>query len=167
MSVSRRTLGAGAALGLIMTAMSGARAQTAPIDAVSPDAEILALRAEFVRLHDQYVPINEVALDDNDAFRDQVLENGWDAACAWSKATGRNRPNKELELMSAKLDGLAERMLDLGPTTPAGIAAVAATLRDDHLAYYWDKPVRDRDYDVELVTRFIDGLIGATVGGAA
>jgi hypothetical protein len=68
---------------------------------------------------------------------------------------------------SVKLSRLAERMLDLGPTTPAGIAAVAATLREDNLAHYWEKPARDRDYDVELVTRFIDGLIGATVGGAA
>jgi hypothetical protein len=154
-----------------LTALAGFPALAIPAVAAtvapSPDAEILALRAEFVRLHDLYLPLNEAAWEEAEAFRDKVEEAGWEAARAWSKATGRNGRNDELDQMGVKLSRLVERMLDLRPTTPAGIAAVAATLREDNLAHYWNKPARNRDYDVELVTRFIDGLIGATVGGAA
>ncbi len=46
-AVLRSTLGAGAALGLIMTAMDGARAQHMQIGSPSPDAELLALQPEI------------------------------------------------------------------------------------------------------------------------
>jgi hypothetical protein len=50
-------------------------------------------------------------------------------------------------------------MLELGPKTPSSIAAVASALKDGVLDHLWDKPEDDRDWDVELLTRFLDGLI--------
>jgi hypothetical protein len=153
-----------------LTALAGVPALALPAAAIaapSPDAEILALRAEFVRLNDVFQPLNEVALDENDAFQVRIEAIGWEAACAWSQATGHEGRNVTIEQIGVELGRLVERMLDLGPTTVAGIAAVGATLREDALSDYWNEPVRDRDWDVQLVTRFIDGLIAAAEGRSA
>ena len=46
-------------------------------------------------------------------------------------------------------------------------AAVAATLREDALDHYWKEPIAKRDWDVDLVTRFIDALVVAGPGRGA
>jgi hypothetical protein len=46
-------------------------------------------------------------------------------------------------------------MIALGPKTPRGIAAVAATLKEDGLGGYWDEPDEDPDWSKMLVTRFL------------
>jgi hypothetical protein len=50
-------------------------------------------------------------------------------------------------------------MIALRPKTLAGIIAIARSLKEEALDTYWDEPDEDRDWDVMLVTRFIDGLI--------
>ena len=70
---------------------------------------------------------------------------------------GRKTRFKHVE--GVELNRIVERMLDLGPTTLAGIAAAAATLRKDALSDCWDEPIADRDWKDEIVTRFIDMLI--------
>jgi hypothetical protein len=131
-------------------------AAAAPPDA---DAEILALRAEFVRLNDVYQPLNDAAWEKAEAFRDKFVESGFEAACEWAKATGCYYRDMALEQMSDELDEIVKRMIDLRPTTPGGIAAIAASLRDEALSSYWNEPVAERDCDVEVITRFLDALI--------
>jgi hypothetical protein len=36
---------------------------------------------------------------------------------------------------------------------------VAATLKQEGLAPYWKVPVEDRDWDGEVITKLLDGLI--------
>jgi hypothetical protein len=50
-------------------------------------------------------------------------------------------------------------MLQLGPKTPSSIAAVALSLKEEVLNHLWEAPKDNRDWDVELLTRFLDGLI--------
>ncbi len=118
-----------------LTALAGVPALALPAVAAtvapSPDAEILALRAE----------------------------DGLEAACAWADANGFDGRNEEHERLGLEISQLSTRMLDVGPTTLAGIAAVAATLKEDLLVHYWAKPIKDRDYEVELVTKLIDALV--------
>ena len=52
-----------------------------------------------------------------------------------------------------------EGMIALRPKTLAGLAALAATMKEDALYSYWNTPDEDRDWDVMLITRFLDGLI--------
>ena len=37
----------------------------------------------------------------------------------------------------------------------AGLAALAATMKEDALRGYWNKPDEDRDWDVVHITRFL------------
>jgi hypothetical protein len=157
-----------AALGAVLAAGAvGAIPAVAAIASPTPDAEILALRAEFVRLNDAYGPLNKEAWDESEAFLAMVEETGWAEACTWAAATGCDGRNDATERMSEDLARLVERMLALGPTTLAGIAAVAATLREDALDHYWKEPIAKRDWDVELVTQFIDALVVAGPGRGA
>jgi hypothetical protein len=43
--------------------------------------------------------------------------------------------------------------------TPGRIIATAKSLKEDPLDHLWVEPEKDRDWDVMLLTRFIDGLI--------
>jgi hypothetical protein len=123
------------------------------------DAEVLALRAEFMRLNDVYQPLNDAAWEKHVAVRDKFVESGFEAASKWAKATGCYYRDVALEQMSDDLDKIVKQIIDLRPTTPAGIAAIAASLREDALSSYWTKPVAERDCDVEVITRFFDALI--------
>ena len=57
-----------------------------------------------------------------------------------------------------------ERLLALRPKTLGGIAAVAATLKNEELANYRNTPEDDRDFDVRCITPFPDGLIALAPG---
>jgi hypothetical protein len=123
------------------------------------DAEILALYAEFERLWEAFLPVHDAATDSADIFHEKILSEGWETACAWATASGHNERVEEQNRLSAPLSRIIERMVALKPKTVAGIAAIAVVLRADALSSWWSKPERDRDWDIELVTRFLDGLI--------
>jgi hypothetical protein len=53
---------------------------------------------------------------------------------------------------------ITQRMTKRRPKTLAGIAAMAATIKEDQ-SHFWKNPEEDRDWDILLVTRFLDGLI--------
>jgi hypothetical protein len=63
---------------------------------------------------------------------------------------------EKLDLRACRI---VERMIALKPKTPKGIAAIAATLKEDLLSHHWKEQEEDRDYDVHLTTQFLDGLI--------
>jgi hypothetical protein len=93
-SIRRAALGAlfcASALTLPAVAIAAA----APPDA---DAEILALRAECVRLNDIYQSLNDAANEEAYAFRLKYEETGWDwkATSAWSKATAHYWGNEDM-----------------------------------------------------------------------
>jgi hypothetical protein len=50
-------------------------------------------------------------------------------------------------------------VIALGPKTLERITAVAATLKDYPLSHHWKEPEEDRDWDVDILTGFLDGLI--------
>ena len=87
-------------------------------------------------------------------------ESGHEAARVWSE---KNIPwtllDRQLEELDSRANVILERMVALRPRTLAGLAALAATMKEDALGSYWNKPDEDRDWDVMLITRFIDGLI--------
>jgi hypothetical protein len=50
-------------------------------------------------------------------------------------------------------------MIALRPRTLAGIIATARSLKEYPLDHLWAEPDEDRDWDVMLLTRFLDVLI--------
>jgi hypothetical protein len=61
-------------------------------------------------------------------------------------------------------ESIIERMIALRPKTPSAVAITAATLKENSLSHYWNEPEEDRDFDVRLITQFLDGLIQARSG---
>ena len=66
--------------------------------------------------------------------------------------------NEELSDLCLRETNLVDSMIKLHPKTPAGIAAVAAAFKADQ-AHFWEKHESDRDWEISLLTRFLDGLI--------
>jgi hypothetical protein len=66
---------------------------------------------------------------------------------------------EEIDEIDKCTSRIVERMLELGPKTPASIAVLAETLKGEVLGHHWEQPEDDRDWDVLLLTRFLDGLI--------
>jgi flagellar biosynthesis/type III secretory pathway protein FliH len=122
------------------------------------DPEILALRAEFQqlqqasdRLRKQHDPLES-------AFYAIGKLEGREGAEEWAEESGFWAVNTEISDLRSRASFLVERMILLRPQTPAGVAAVAASIKEDQ-PRFWKKPEKDRDWDVSLVTRFIDGLV--------
>jgi hypothetical protein len=65
---------------------------------------------------------------------------------------------EELEALCLRETNLVDSMIKLRPKTLVGIAAVAAMFKADQ-AHFWKKPEADRDREISLLTRFLDGLI--------
>jgi hypothetical protein len=130
-----------------------------PANAVNEEAEVLALRAEFKRLevtrHPLVDPTNELSL----AFTQMVRESGYETARVWGEQSGFFSVENQLEALDSRANDIMEGMIALRPKTLAGLAALAATMKDDALSSYWNKPDEDRDWDVMLISRFLDGLI--------
>jgi hypothetical protein len=129
------------------------------MDAADQERKIIALRTEFLQLmatrepvQTRYVPL-------------QIVHNvlgevkGFEAADEWSKQSGFWALNAEIAALNERAGGFAERMIALRPKTLAGITAVAATLKDYALSQYWRETKEDRDWDVEIITGFLDCLI--------
>jgi hypothetical protein len=83
---------------------------------------------------------------------------GFNFLVAWSAESGFKALNKEFSDLSERATYLVERIIKLGPRTRAGIAAVAASFKADQ-RHFWKEPEPDRDWEISLLTRFIDGLI--------
>ncbi len=84
---------------------------------------------------------------------------GFKAADEWSKQSGFWALNDEIAALNERAGGFAERMIALRPKTLAGITAVASTLKDYALSNHWRETKEDRDWDVEILTGFLDCLI--------
>jgi hypothetical protein len=137
----------------------------APANAIDEDREILDLRTEFERLDAMRRPLihkdNELDL----TFRKRIKKYGIEAAMALDPdERASKRLAKKLNPLDARAEDIMERMLALLPKTLDGIAAVAATLKNEELANYWNTPEDDRDFDVRCITRFLDGLIALAPG---
>jgi hypothetical protein len=149
----RAVLGGFLALGAVASSASHASSTSAE------DSEILALRAEFERLEVTRQPIidqtNELAW----TFTQMVCESGYETARVWGEQSGFLSLEDQLEALDSRANDIMEGMIALRPKTLAGLAALPATMKEDALRSYWDKPDKDRDWDVMLITRFLDGLI--------
>jgi hypothetical protein len=128
------------------------------MDAAEVDREILALRDEFWADHAKIMQMRPQWEALCAASGLIFKERGIDAAIEWEKNSGGRSVNDENNRLEERATNLVERMIELRPRTRAGIAAVAACFKadQDHL---WKDPEPDRDWEVSLVTRFIDGLI--------
>ena len=88
-----------------------------------------------------------------------VCESGYETARIWGEQSGFFSLENQLEALDSRANDIMEGMIALRPKTLAGLAALAATMKEDALRSYWNKPDEDRDWDVMHVTRFLDGLI--------
>jgi hypothetical protein len=128
-------------------------------NAVDEDAEVLALRAEFELLDATREPLIEQVDALSLSFTQRVREGGYKTALIWGEQSGFLSLEDQLEALDLRANDIMESMIALRPKTLAGLAALAATMKEDALRSYWNKPDEDRDWDVMLVTRFLDGLI--------
>jgi hypothetical protein len=149
----RAVLGGFVALGAVASSPSRANSIAAE------DSEILALRVEFERAEAMRQPLidqtNELAW----TFTRIVCESGYETARVWGEQSGFSTLDSQLDELNSRANAIVESMISLRPKTLAGVGAVAATMKEDALNQYWDKPEEDRDFDVSLITRFLDGLI--------
>jgi hypothetical protein len=150
-----------AALGALASASALALPAVAVAAATEPgaDAEILALRLEFERLQAIRLPLKKTYRPQQLLFDEIGDERGWDAANAWGEQSGFWEINDQVADVDLSMGSLVERMIALRPKSLAGIIAIARSLKEEPLDTYWDEPDEDRDWDVMLVTRFLDVLI--------
>jgi hypothetical protein len=66
--------------------------------------------------------------------------------------------NDDVSDLCLRETNLVDSMIKLQPKTPAGIAAVAAAFKADQ-NHFWKSPEADRDWDISLLPRFLDGLM--------
>ena len=104
-------------------------------------------------------PLEETADALYRSFEHTIRDDGFETARAWGNRVGLDPKLEEIEQIDRRAGHLIERMLELGPKTPASIAAVASALKEEVLDHLWDEPEADRDWDIELLTQFLDGLI--------
>jgi hypothetical protein len=131
------------------------------------DRKILALRAEFQQLMATREPV-QTRYAPLQIAHDVIGEvKGFKAADEWSKQSGFWALNDEIAALNERACNFAERMIALRPKTLAGITVVAATLKDYAISEYWKEPVEDRDWDVKILTEFLDCLIGLGQAEAA
>jgi hypothetical protein len=88
-----------------------------------------------------------------------VRERGIKAADAWGRRSGFLGRGDKVDDLTDRMGKTIDRMLALKPRTPAGIAAVAKTLKDEPLADYWADGAGDNDWAIDVITQFLDGLI--------
>jgi hypothetical protein len=122
------------------------------------DREILALRAEFLQLRAKLPTLGKRFAPLRVAFGSILKLNGFEAAAAWSKETEYDALNHEISDLNLRATDLVDSMIKLQPKTLAGIAATAAAFKEDQ-ANFWEEPEPDRDWEISLLTRFLDGLI--------
>ncbi len=154
-ATSRRAI-----LGAVLTAgATAALPASSGAHAVTEDAEVLALRAEFERLDMTRQSLIEPTNELSRPFTQMVRETGYETARVWGEQSGLVSLENQLDALNSRVNDIMEGMIALRPKTLAGLAALAATMKEDALRSYWNKPDEDRDWDVMHVTRFLDELI--------
>jgi hypothetical protein len=149
-----------AILGAVLAAgATAALPASSGVIAVNEDAEVLALRAEFERMEVTRQPLTEQTNELSWQFTQMVRENGYETTRVWAEQSGFRSLENQLEALDSRANDIMEGMIALRPKTLAGLAALAATMKEDALSSYWNKPDEDRDWDVMLIARFLDGLI--------
>jgi hypothetical protein len=128
------------------------------VDDADQERKILALRTEFLQLQAKRGPLAMRHAPLAIAFNAIGKLSGFEAANAWGNESGFNALDREIADLDERAGGLVERMISMLPKTRAGIAAVATSIKEDQY-HLWKEPDEDRDWDVALVTRFIDGLV--------
>jgi hypothetical protein len=123
------------------------------------DRKILALRAEFQQLMATREPVQTRYAPLQIAHNVIGEVKGFKAADEWSKQSGFWALNDEIAALNERACRFAESIIALRPRTLAGITAVAAALKDYAIGEYWKEPVEDRDWDVKILTGFLDCLI--------
>jgi hypothetical protein len=118
-----------------------------------------ALRVEIEDLKVKRGPLEDTANALYQSFELTIREDGFEAARAWSNKVGLDPQLEKIEQLDGRAGRVIEQMLEIGPKTPASIAALAWALKEETLGHHWDAPEGDRDWDVLLLTRFLDGLI--------
>jgi hypothetical protein len=84
--------------------------------------------------------------------------NGYKKAEEWGHRSQYWALNDDLSDLCLRETNLVDSMIKLQPKTPAGIAAVAAAFKADQ-NHFWKSPEADRDWDISLLPRFLDGLM--------
>jgi hypothetical protein len=84
--------------------------------------------------------------------------NGYETAKKWGHQSEYWALNDELADLCVRETDLVDTMIKLRPKTLVGIAALATAFKADQ-DHFWKKPEPDRDWDISLLTRFLDGLI--------
>ncbi len=125
------------------------------------------MRAEVERLQAIYLPRRKTYKLQQLLYAEMISERGSDVADAWGKQSGFWAINDQVADVDLSIGSLVERMVALRPKTLAGIIATARSLRERPLDHLWAEPEDDRDWDVMLPTRFIDGLIERDTQGVA
>ena len=159
MTISTEAPSRRAALGAIIAA--GALLPT-PLSAAgyAEDGEIFGLRAEHERLMTARPPLDRAIDELYPSFYDFCRKEGTAAAFAGRDETRDYwEANSKLEEIGIRTGEIAERMIALRPKTLADLAAVAATLKEWTLKHYWDRPDIDMDWDIAMITQFVDSLI--------
>jgi hypothetical protein len=104
--------------------------------AAEEDREILALRADFQRLQAMIDPLKKRHDPLQTAFYAIGKLNGFEGADKWAKESGFWAVNDEIADLNERAGILVERMILLRPKTPGGIAAVAASIKEDQ-THFW------------------------------
>lgn len=122
------------------------------------DRELLTLHVEFQQIQADILPTKTRYEPLSVAYEAILKTHGHEAAKTWGHQSEFWTHNATMSDSDERATNLIERMIDLRPKTLAGIAAVAASLKEDQ-SHFWDETEKSRDWDILLVTKFIDALI--------
>jgi hypothetical protein len=122
------------------------------------EAEVFALVAEFQELQPKISSVRK-RLAPLEVAHDAIgMKHGFEKAAEWSTQSEHDALITDLSDLCLSETYLVDSMIKLQPKTLAGIAATAAAFKEDQ-AHFWKKPETDRDWEISLLTRFLDGLI--------
>ena len=122
------------------------------------DRKILALHAEFKQLRAKTSSIRTRFEPLEVAYAAIIKNDGAEKAFSWGHQSEYWALNDELSDIEDRLTNILDGMIKLRPRKQDEIAAVAAAFKDDQ-DHFWKKPKSDRDWEISLLTRLIDGLI--------
>jgi hypothetical protein len=162
------------ALGTFASAALASIGGVTPGDAVSKDAELIALDA---KIRDLAATARRIAeerfLPFEDEFREIACneasglsaERRWELACEFGRESGREAAAEETNALWDEADGLFERLCAIPANTPAGRAAKVRA----HLVMTFPREMeRGRaEWDVEKCVALLAELAGVSAGDIA
>jgi hypothetical protein len=122
------------------------------------DDQILALHAEFKQLQAKASSIRTRLKPLNVAFAAITKNDGAKKTLNRSHQTEYRTLNDEISDLEMRLTNIVDSMITLRPRKQAGIAAIASAFKADQ-DHFWKEPELDRDWEIYLLTRFLDSLI--------